>query len=77
MENKQYQRGEIIAEAIIKEYWNYNEVKRLCLADDDSGEFIVYTSDDSTDEQWFKDINDAWKYYNSIDIEGFIEAEEY
>ena len=75
MENKQYQRGEIIAEAIIKEYWNYNEVKRLCAADD-SGEFVVYTSDDSTDEKWFKDINDAWKYYNSIEIEGFIEADE-
>ena len=46
------------------------------MADNDSGEFVVYTSDDSTDEQWFKDINDAWKYYNSIEIEGFIEAEE-
>ena len=75
MENKQYQKGEIIAEAIIKEYWNYSEFKRLCLADDDSGEFVVNTSDDSTDEKWFKNINDAWKYYNSIAIEGFIEPE--
>ena len=57
MENKQYQRGEIIAEAIIKENRNYNEVKRLGAADNDSGEFVVYTSDDSTDEKWFKDIN--------------------
>ena len=41
METREYKKGEVIAEAIIKEYWNYPEYKVLCAAEDDSGEFVV------------------------------------
>ena len=72
---EKYQKGEVIAEAVIKEYWNYDEYKVLCVADDDSGEFVVYTTDDSTDERWFKNIKEAWEFYHSIRYEGYIEPE--
>ena len=75
METREYKKGEVIAEAIIKEYWNYPEYKVLCAAEDDSGEFVVYTTDNSTDERWFKNIKEAREFYHSIPYEGYIEPE--
>ena len=39
METREYQKGEVIAEAIIKEYWNYPEYKVLCAAEKEAKQF--------------------------------------